>query len=100
VRPGALEASTGASFCEWKGEASYYTVRSGERVETDAAWCYPAPARPFAPLAGFVAFYAGRMDACFVDDELVVPQPGGFYGGWVTSRVAGPFKGVPRSRGW
>lgn len=100
VRGSALEPSSASSFCEWKGTASYYTVRSGERVEADAAWCYPRPTRPFAALAGYVAFYAGRMDACYVDDELVVPQPGGFYGGWVTSRVAGPFKGAPGSRLW
>ena len=67
---------------------------------TEAAWGYEDPSPAFAPLRDHVAFYAGRMDACFVDDELVVPQPGMFYGGWITSDVVGPFKGGPGSRGW
>ena len=98
--PRALEASDGTSFCEWKGRANFYTVRGGNRTERDAAWGYLAPTSRFADIAGHVALYAGRMDACFVDDELVVPQPGGFYGGWITARVKGPFKGAPGTRGW
>jgi uncharacterized protein (DUF427 family) len=100
VAPGALEPADGTSFCEWKGRARYLTVRGGERVEVAAAWVYDAPHPRFAPIAGHVAFYAGRMDACFVDDELVVAQAGGFYGGWITSRVVGPFKGGAGTRGW
>lgn len=100
VVAGAIERAKGASFCEWKGRAHYFTVRGGDRVETEAAWGYDEPSPAFAALRGHVAFYAGRMDACFVDDELVVPQPGQFYGGWVTSDVIGPFKGGPGSRGW
>ena len=100
VVPGAIERAKGASFCEWKGRAHYYTVRGGDRVETEAAWGYDEPSPAFAALRGHVAFYAGRMDACSVDDELVVPQPGAFYGGWVTSDVVGPFKGGPGTRGW
>jgi uncharacterized protein (DUF427 family) len=99
VAPGALERSGGGSFCEFKGHAHYYTVR-GERVEPDAAWGYDRPNAGFEPLAGYVAFYAGRMDACFFDGKQVTPQPGGFYGGWITSTVVGPFKGGPGSRGW
>lgn len=97
---GALERSDGRSFCEWKGRAHYLTVRSGNRVEVDAAWGYDSPSDAFAPLRGYVAFYAGRMDECFVDGELVTPQPGDFYGGWITSPIAGPYKGTPGSRGW
>jgi uncharacterized protein (DUF427 family) len=100
VIAGALEPTKGASFCEWKGRAHYYSVRGGGRVETEAAWGYTQPSPAFAPLAGHVAFYASRMDACTVDGELVTPQPGGFYGGWITANVAGPFKGGPGSRGW
>jgi uncharacterized protein (DUF427 family) len=100
VAAGTLERGGGVSFCEWKGAAHYFTVRGGTRVEPDAAWAYEHPSAAFAPIAGHVAFYAGPMDACFVDDELVTPQPGGFYGGWITSTVAGPFKGGPGSRGW
>ena len=101
---GALEPAKGASFCEWKGRAHYFTVRSGagpdELVAPEAAWGYDEPSAAFEAIRGYVAFYAGRMDACFVDDEQVVAQPGGFYGGWITADVVGPFKGGPGSRGW
>jgi len=100
IVPGALEPADGTSFCEWKGRARYYTVRAGDRVAVAAAWAYDAPSPRFAPITGYVAFYPGRMDACFVDGERVVPQDGGFYGGWITSRVVGPFKGGPGTRGW
>jgi uncharacterized protein (DUF427 family) len=100
VVAGALEPAKGASFCEWKGRAHYFTVRGGGRVETEAAWGYARPSPAFAPLAGHVAFYAARMDACFVDGEQVTPQPGGFYGGWITANIVGPFKGAPGTRGW
>jgi uncharacterized protein (DUF427 family) len=98
--PGALVPSEHHSFCEWKGLASYWTVRAGDRVEVDAAWGYPTPTSGFEVLRGAVAFYCGRMDACFVGDERAQPQPGDFYGGWITSRIVGPFKGVPGSAGW
>jgi uncharacterized protein (DUF427 family) len=100
IRPGSLVPSSRRSFCEWKGQARYFDVRASERVESDAAWCYDHPTAGFGAIAGYVAFYAGRMDACFVDDERVVPQPGGFYGGWVTADLAGPFKGISGSAGW
>ena len=100
VAAGAHVATARGSFCEWKGAAVYYTVRGGGREAPDAAWGYPNPTRGFEPIRGHVAFYAGPMDACWVGDERVTPQPGGFYGGWITSKVAGPFKGGPGSRGW
>jgi uncharacterized protein (DUF427 family) len=100
VADGALARSGGASCCEFKGSANYFDVRSGNRVERDAAWGYDDPSPGFEPIRGYVAFYPGRMDACFVDDELVVAQPGGFYGGWITADVVGPFKGAPGTRGW
>jgi len=100
VADGALERAKGASFCEWKGRAHYYTVRGGDREVHEGAWGYERPAEAFAPIADHVAFYAGRMDACYVDEEEVIAQPGGYYGGWITSNVAGPFKGGPGSRGW
>jgi uncharacterized protein (DUF427 family) len=96
----ALTRTDGRSFCEWKGRAHYFTVRGGDRVEVDAAWGYDIPHDAFAPIRGYVAFYAGRMDACFVDGERVVAQPGGFYGGWITANIVGPFKGGPGTRGW
>lgn len=88
------------SVCEFKGVAVYYTVRVGGREAIDAAWCYPDPTPTFAPIARCLAFYPGAMDACFVDDERVTPQPGAFYGGWITSDVVGPFKGEPGTSGW
>jgi uncharacterized protein (DUF427 family) len=90
----------GHTFCEWKGEASYLDVVGGDKVATRAAWYYPQPNPAYAALRGHVAVYPGAMDRCLVDGELVEPQPGGFYGGWITSAVTGPFKGIPGSRGW
>lgn len=98
---GALRPAAGTSFCEWKGAARYLDVVGGGRTAPAAAWYYPTPSPGFVALAGHVALYAGAMDACFVDGERVIPQPGGFYGGWITSSVAGPFKGVVSgSQGW
>lgn len=97
---GALEPAAGSSFCEWKGSARYLDVRGGDRLVAGAAWNYPRPAAGFEMLVDRVAVYAGDMDACEVAGERVRPQPGGFYGGWITSSVAGPFKGVPGSNGW
>jgi uncharacterized protein (DUF427 family) len=100
VRDDALTTTVATSWCEWKGQAHYFTVTAGDRIEERAAWGYATPNPAYADLAGMVAFYPGRMDACFVDDELVAPQPGGFYGGWITSDVVGPFKGAPGTNGW
>lgn len=100
VAPDALRASPRSSVCEWKGAAEYFDVVAGGRTAEAAAWSYPDPSPGFVPLRGFVAFYPGPMDACWVDGERVVPQPGRFYGGWITSRVAGPFKGGPGTSGW
>ena len=100
IRPDALLPEDGASYCEWKGVASYFTVLGGERVATRAAWSYARPDTTYVDLANMVAFYPALMDACFVDDQQVRPQPGGFYGGWITNDVVGPFKGGPGTRGW
>lgn len=98
--PAALTPAPGGSFCEWKGAAKYLDVHGGGTTALAAAWYYPTPTAAFADLVGHVALYPGAMDACFVDGERVSPQPGGFYGGWITSLVAGPFKGTPGSMGW
>ena len=100
VVTGAVERTKGASFCEFKGRAHYFTVTGGGVVADEAAWGYDEPSEAFAPLRDHVAFYASKMDACFVDDEQVTAQPGGFYGGWITADVTGPFKGIPGSLGW
>ena len=97
---GALLPSARTSFCEWKGRARYWSVRGGGRTVPDVGWSYPDPSPAFAALRDHVAVYAGPMDACFVDDEQVTPQPGGFYGGWVTSNLIGPFKGSPGTEFW
>ncbi len=88
------------SLCEWKGQARYWDVIIGSDRFEAAAWSYDTPTGAFAGIAGHIAFYAEPFDQCLVDGEQVVPQPGGFYGGWITSREAGPFKGVPGSRFW
>jgi uncharacterized protein (DUF427 family) len=97
---GALTPATGSSFCEFKGAARYLSVHGGGRTAERAAWNYPSPSPGFEVLRDRVAVYAGPMDACTVDGERVTPQPGSFYGGWVTSNLAGPFKGAPGSMGW
>jgi uncharacterized protein (DUF427 family) len=96
-----LEPSSGrSSFCEWKGLASYFDVvraagTQAERRLRRAVWHYPAPTPAFAALAGWFAVYPGLMDGCWLDGERVRPQPGGFYGGWITDDLVGPFKGDP-----
>ena len=100
-RDGALQpGSRRGSFCEWKGAARYVSIAGAGREETDAGWFYPDPTPPYAVLRDHVAVYAGRMDACFVGGEQVVPQPGGFYGGWITAELIGPFKGAPGTEFW
>jgi uncharacterized protein (DUF427 family) len=100
VLAGHLRPAAGTSWCEWKGQAAYFDVVVGGRVAEQAAWTYPNPTPAFAELAGHVAFYAGRMDACYLDEELVTPQPGPFYGGWITSDIVGPFKGDQGTLDW
>lgn len=95
-----LEPESHATVCEWKGEAHYFSVRAGGRRAPHAVWCYPAPWNPFEPIAGFLAFMPAAMDACHVGDHEVTPQPGGFYGGWITPDVTGPFKGEPGTGHW
>ncbi|MEB3322648.1 MAG: DUF427 domain-containing protein [Synechococcaceae cyanobacterium] len=96
-----LEPAGGGSLCEWKGRARYFDVvaergGAGERRLRRAVWQYPHPTPAYAALAGWFAVYPARMDGCWVDGERVRPQPGGFYGGWITADVEGPFKGDPR----
>lgn len=95
-----LRRAAGSSFCEWKGMASYWDVIVGHVVLSGVGWSYANPTPAFAALRDHVAFYAAPFDCCRVDGEVVIPQPGDFYGGWITSRVAGPFKGIAGSRGW
>ncbi|MFL6159268.1 MAG: DUF427 domain-containing protein [Marmoricola sp.] len=98
--PGTLRDAAGSSYCEWKGTAHYLDVVAGDQVAAGAAWSYADPSGGYEVLRDHVALYPAAMDSCTVDGELVQPQPGGFYGGWITSRVTGPFKGAPGTLGW
>lgn len=95
-----LQPAAGTSFCEWKGKARYFDVIVGETTARRAAWAYDNPTERFAPLAGYLAFYAGRVDEAWVGDTKVIPQPGDFYGGWVTPNLEGQIKGAPGTRHW
>lgn len=98
--PGVLRLVAGRSHCEWKGVARYWTLTAGGRVAERAGWSYPDPTPGFAALRDHVAVYADAMDGCFVDGERVRPQPGTFYGGWITDDLVGPFKGMTGTEGW
>jgi uncharacterized protein (DUF427 family) len=88
------------TWCEWKGQAVYYSLSvAGKQVE-NAAWCYPDPTPGYEAIQGYMAFYPGKMDACYVDGEQVQAQPGDFYGGWITRDIVGPFKGGSGTVGW
>lgn len=97
---GVLTPAPGSTWCEFKGRAEYFDVTVGDAVVRRAAWHYPEPSRGFEQLVGMVAVYPGLMDSCEVGDEVVRPQEGDFYGGWVTSRIVGPFKGAAGTMGW
>ena len=97
---GVLTPVNGHSVCEYKGLASYLSVVVGGRRADAVAWYYPQPLAGFELLAGRVAVYPGRLDECTVDGERVRAQPGDFYGGWITDRIVGPFKGAPGTLGW
>ena len=100
VRSEYLRPSRRTSYCEFKGRANYYDLVIGEREVRDAAWYYPDPAPGYEAIRDHLAFYPGRVDACFVDEEQVAAQEGDFYGGWLTADIVGPFKGGPGTAGW
>ncbi len=100
IAAGVLQRSPRRSLCEWKGQAVYWHLAIGDEILRDVAWSYPDPTPAFAMLRDHVAFYAAPLDRCSIDGQRVVPQPGGFYGGWITPDLAGPFKGVAGSMGW
>jgi uncharacterized protein (DUF427 family) len=102
VADGALVPSTSRrSVCEWKGVAAYYDVVGGDGRRVDrGGWSYRSPTAGFEAIRDAVAFYPAPMDSCTVAGEPVTPQPGGFYGGWITSDLVGPFKGAPGTMGW
>lgn len=95
----ALVNAAGSSFCEWKGVATYWSLATSSPRLDAVGWSYARPNPTFAGIAGWLSFYPGRIE-CYVDDERVRPQPGGFYGGWVTDEIVGPVKGEPGTGGW
>jgi len=100
VAQSLLSPAEGHSFCEWKGTADYLDIVVDASVAEKAVWSYPTPNGAYSEIAGYFAFYPGRVDACYLDDELVTPQPGPFYGGWITADIVGPFKGDPGTQNW
>jgi len=101
VRLERLRASPHRSYCEWKGDASYWTYElTPDRRIPNVAWSYETPLRGYEAITGYLAFYAQLVDEAWVGGERATPQPGRYYGGWVTSRIVGPFKGEPGSQGW
>ena len=95
-----LSRSNHESYCEFKGLATYYTLSVGDEAAENAAWSYHNPSKRYSSIKDYVAFYPGRVDACYVGGELVQAQDGDFYGGWITSDIEGPFKGGPGTAGW
>jgi uncharacterized protein (DUF427 family) len=100
VRTDKLRPARGTTECEWKGTASYFDAIAGQKVRPRAAWTYREPNRGFETLRDRIAFYASRVDGAYLDDERVEPQPGDFYGGWVSAEIEGTIKGEPGSEGW
>ncbi len=100
VRLDLLEPSPHTTLCEWKGSASYHSLRLGDRTIHNVAWSYPNPNPGYESIRDFLAFYASKVVEAYVADERVKPQPGHYYGGWVTSKIVGPFKGGPGTQGW
>jgi uncharacterized protein (DUF427 family) len=95
-----LSLTQQTTWCEWKGQAAYYIITVGDKQARNAAWSYPRPTPGFEAMKHYIAFYPGRMDACYVDGERVQTQAGDFYGGWITGDIVGPFKGEPGTMGW
>ena len=100
VQQQLLSPTAHHSYCEYKGQASYYSVKVGNKVSENAAWSYHQPSTGYESLKDHLAFYPGRVDACYVDDERVQSQEGDFCGGWITSVIEGPFKGGPGTAAW
>jgi len=97
---GSLAPNANRTVCEWKGVATYWDLNGGDATRTAAAWSYPEPRSGFEEIAGYISIYPGRVDACYLDGELVRAQEGDFYGGWITDDIVGPFKGGAGTLGW
>jgi uncharacterized protein (DUF427 family) len=99
VRSEILQALPGSSQCEWKGAAKYWSLEDSSAAREAIGWSNPAAWPPYHSIAGYLSFYPGRVE-CFVDDQRVRPQPGYFYGGWITDEIVGPWKGEPGTEHW
>ncbi|WP_425639131.1 DUF427 domain-containing protein [Algoriphagus yeomjeoni] len=99
-KEGVLIPAQGSTYCEWKGTANYYYIQVGAKTASRAAWGYLNPNKAYPQLQKTISIYAHLMDACYVNDEKVQAQEGDFYGGWITSDIVGPFKGVAGTWGW
>ena len=97
---GSLRPNPNRTVCEWKGGAEYWDLSGGDATGVAAAWSYPEPRSGFEAIAGYISVYPGRVDACYLGAELVGPQEGTFYGGWITDEIVGPFKGAAGTVGW
>jgi len=95
-----LVATSRRTRCEWKGVSQYYDVAIADKYIQNAAWRYSIPTANFVEIQDSLSFYGILMDACYVNDELITPQSGDFYGGWITSDIVGPFKGKVGTWGW
>jgi uncharacterized protein (DUF427 family) len=95
-----LTRTSRMTYCEWKGQAAYYTITVGDQQADNVAWFYPNPTPAFTTIKDHVAFYPSRMEACYIDGERVQAQAGDFYGGWITQNIVGPFKGGSGTWGW
>ena len=100
VKMDYLTATSRRTFCEYKGVANYWTIQVGDKVLENGAWTYADPNIAYLDIKNYIAVYPSKMDACYVDDELVQSQEGDFYGGWITSDIVGPFKGGVGTMGW
>lgn len=100
IRMEYLTQTARHTFCEFKGAASYWTIKVEGRTSAEAGWSYPKPSPGFEAIKDHIAFYASRVDTCYVGDERVTPQAGDFYGGWITAKIVGPFKGGAGTQGW
>ena len=100
VRADLLRRATRTTACEWKGAATYWSLDTERRRVPEVAWSYDDPMPGFEAIRGHMAFYAGLVDEAWVGEDRAAPQPGGYYGGWLTPSVVGPVKGEPGSFGW
>ena len=92
LRHDLLEPSETQTQCPHKGDASYRSLRVGDRFEADAVWTYREPIAPAVFLAGHAAFYWGKLDEWFVEDEQVLGHPRDPYHRIDTYRTSRPIR--------